>query len=162
MNDPLHPEERSADDLYADSDVYSLLNTYRLVDDLPALTDERIKEAATQLQVHRRVDEHNVSHQLLLVDECFPANRRPPRARRRKPNLKNLTRFADFFGLGLRKRLKAMAGDFDAEISRLHKQHRYVAAKWNKCLAWSYAIWYVLRGPLDWARAALVKALTGN
>lgn len=80
---------------------------------------------------------------------------------RRQPSLKGISNFADFFGLGLRKRIKAVAGDYEVEIKRLHKEKRYKTAKWNKALAWSYAIWYVLRGPVDWFAETLIKSWKG-
>ena len=77
------------------------------------------------------------------------------------PSLLGISNFADFWGLGLRKRIKACAGELDVEVKRLHKEKRYRMAKWNVVLAWGYAIWYVLRGPYDLVRGALVKALKG-
>lgn len=79
----------------------------------------------------------------------------------RVPSLKSVAAFADLWGLELRKRIKSMAGDYDIEIRRIHKEKRYRMAKWNKVLAWGYAIWYVLRGPYDLVRGALVKAMKG-
>ncbi len=81
--------------------------------------------------------------------------------RKHAPSLKRISNFADFWGLGLRKRIKAVAGEFDVELKRLHKEKRYGMAKWNVILAWGYAIWYVLRGPYDMLKGALVKALRG-
>lgn len=77
------------------------------------------------------------------------------------PSLNRVSNFADFWGLGLRKRIKAVAGDYDVEVKRLHKEKRYRMAKWNVVLAWGYAIWYVLRGPYDLVKGAMVKALKG-
>ena len=77
------------------------------------------------------------------------------------PPLIRISNFADFWGLNLRKRIKATAGDFDVEVRRLHKEKRFRMAKWNVILAWGYAIWYVLRGPYDLVKGALVKALKG-
>jgi hypothetical protein len=82
-------------------------------------------------------------------------------SRKLPPSLNHISNFADFWGLGLRKRIKATAGDFDVEVRRLHKEKRYRMAKWNVVLAWGYAIWYVLRGPYDMLKGALVKALKG-
>ncbi len=82
-------------------------------------------------------------------------------SRKRSPSLKRISNFADFWGLGLRKRIKATAGDFDVEVKRLHNEKRYRMAKWNVILAWGYAIWYVLRGPYDLVKGALVKAMKG-
>lgn len=76
-------------------------------------------------------------------------------------SLKNISNFADFFGLELRKRIKAVAGDFEVEIQRLHKEKRFRTAKWNKALAWSYAFWYVIRGPIDWLAEAVIKPWKG-
>lgn len=77
------------------------------------------------------------------------------------PSLKSISNFADFFGLGLRKKIKAMAGDFDIEIQRLRKEKRFKTAKWNKALAWGYAVWYVLRGPFDWIVETFIKSKKG-
>ena len=79
----------------------------------------------------------------------------------RAPSLRGISNFADFWGLGLRKKIKAGAGEFDVEVKRLHKEKRYRMAKWNVVLAWSYAVWYVLRGPYDLVKDALVKAIKG-
>lgn len=67
------------------------------------------------------------------------------------PSIKGILHFADFFGLATRKSIKAMAGDYDDEIRRIHADGRVWTAKYNKLLAWGYALWYVLRGPLDGA-----------
>lgn len=93
------------------------------------------------------------------ADKFFEAIE-PPLPQR--PTLTGLTQFADWCPLDLRKRLKALAGDYDAEIIRLHGDARYPAARWNKFLAWTYALWYVLRSPLDRAAEILVKAFTGK
>jgi hypothetical protein len=77
------------------------------------------------------------------------------------PSLNRVSNFADFWGLGLRKRIKAIAGEFDVEVKRLHKEKRFRMAKWNVVLAWGYSIWYVLRGPYDLMKGALVKAMKG-
>ena len=77
------------------------------------------------------------------------------------PSLQHISNFADLFGLGLRKKIKAMAGDFDLEIKRLHKAKRSKTAKWNKALAWGYAVWYVVRGPIDWLAENLIKSWKG-
>lgn len=73
-----------------------------------------------------------------------------------------ISNFADFWGLGLRKRIKACAGEFDVEVKRLHKEKSYRMAKWNVVLAWGYAVWYVVRGPWDWVFGALIKALKSS
>jgi hypothetical protein len=80
----------------------------------------------------------------------------------RKPSLTALSNFADIFGLQIRKRIKALAGDYDEEIGRLYKQRQYKTAQWNRILAWGYAIWYVLRGPLDWVTDYLISAVKGR
>ncbi|QJW85206.1 hypothetical protein HK414_22560 [Ramlibacter terrae] len=77
------------------------------------------------------------------------------------PSLHGLVRFADLFGLDLRKNLKALAGDYDAEIRRLHAEKRYRMAAWNKLLAWAFAFWYVLRGPFDAVIMWAIKAWKG-
>lgn len=85
-----------------------------------------------------------------------------PRAQlkpRAKPPLKGLIRFADFTGLKTRKQIKAMAGDMDVEIRRLRKAHRRIAARWNVCMAWGYAMYYVARSPLDKLAAYLLHKI---
>lgn len=81
---------------------------------------------------------------------------------KKRPGLQSLMHLADYLGLGLRKRIKALAGDYDAEIVRLHAEGRYRAARWNKYLAWGYAGWYVLRAPVDWAASVVIKKITGR
>ena len=80
----------------------------------------------------------------------------------KKPSLRGIVRFADALPLGLRKRVKAMAGDYDAEIALLHKQRRYRMAKWNARLAWLTAAWMVLRAPLDALKSWVMKATIGG
>lgn len=92
------------------------------------------------------------------VAEVFQKNIQTQRAR---ASLKAMSHFADFFPLELRKRIKALAGDYEVEIKRLHKEKRYKTARWNKVLAWGYAIGYVLRGPFDWFAEALIKSWKG-
>jgi hypothetical protein len=75
-----------------------------------------------------------------------------------RPQLNGLVAFADYFGLGMRARIKALAGDFDAEIARLHRDRRYKTAKWNQFLAWWFTAGYLLRGPFDWAWEYFVEA----
>lgn len=77
-------------------------------------------------------------------------------------SLVGLVRFADWWGLDLRKRIKALAGDYDAEIRRLCREDRYLTARWNKVLAWTFAFWYIGRGPWDWIRALLLLAVKGK
>lgn len=85
------------------------------------------------------------------------------KARRiQRPQLHGIVQFADWLPLELRKRVKALAGDYDAEIGRLHDQGRYRVARWNRALAWIYALWYVLRSPVDRIMGLLVKAFTGK
>lgn len=81
---------------------------------------------------------------------------------RQRLSLDRLSRFADWFPLDLRKRLKALAGDYDAEIVRLHAEGRSSVARWNKCLAWCYAICYVARGPFDRIASLFVKGNAGT
>ena len=52
------------------------------------------------------------------------------------PDLKSIEHFADCFGIPTRKAIKALAGDYAAEIKRLHDEGRTRAARWNRCLAW--------------------------
>lgn len=82
--------------------------------------------------------------------------KRPP------PSLAGLVHFADWWGLDLRKRIKSLAGDYDAEIRRLCHEDRYLTARWNKFLAWTFAFWYIGRGPWDWLRALLLLAVKGK
>ena len=66
------------------------------------------------------------------------------------PSLTAISRFADFFGLGLRKEIKAMVGDYDVEIKRIYtKEKRPLAAKWQVALAWGYTFWYVCKRPIS-------------
>lgn len=95
---------------------------------------------------------------ILLLERTLGAARN---SAHQPPSLLGISDFADFWGLSLRKRIKATAGDFDVEVKRLHKEKRYRMAKWNVVLAWGYAIWYVLRGPYDLVKGALVKAMQG-
>jgi hypothetical protein len=74
------------------------------------------------------------------------------------PTFGELMRLADWFGLALRKRLKAMLGDYDSEVRRLRGEGRPHAARWNAWLAHGCFWWYVLRGPADW----LVEYLAGS
>lgn len=85
-----------------------------------------------------------------------------PTKKRQPPSLKGLVQFADWWGLDLRKRIKALAGDYDAEVRRLCRADRYPTARWNKVLAWIFAFWYIGRGPLDWIRALLLLAVKGK
>ena len=87
--------------------------------------------------------------------------RRLMREPSRAPSLAGIYNFADFFGLDLRKRIKALAGDFEVEIIRLQSERRFKTAKWNKALAWGYAVWYVLRGPFDWIVETFIKSKKG-
>lgn len=78
------------------------------------------------------------------------------------PRLRKLVLWADLMPLDLRKRLKAMAGDYSAEIARLQLEGRHKTANWNTVLAYGYAGWYVLRGPLDGVVGLLMKNLKGH
>jgi hypothetical protein len=78
------------------------------------------------------------------------------------PSVGDLMKRADWFPLELRKKLRAMAGDYDAEIRRLHVEERFRAARWNGFMARWCFWWYVLRGPVDWAVGLLVKTFTGR
>jgi hypothetical protein len=76
--------------------------------------------------------------------------------------LYGLVRLADFFGLETRAAIKALAGDYDAEIRRLRSEGRVVAARWNEWLAWGCAIRYVFRGALEQLLRYFVKSLGGT
>ena len=65
------------------------------------------------------------------------------------PSLAKLICIADFLPTALRKKVRAMVCDYDEQIRTLFKKKRYKAARWNQCMAWGFAIWYVLRGPTD-------------
>ena len=82
-----------------------------------------------------------------------------------KPDLTGLKHFSDWFSLGLRQRICAMAGDYEKEIDRIFSEGRFKTARWNKALAWGYAILYVLRGPVDflvWVWLKLRKLVLGG
>lgn len=117
-------------------------------------------ENGTQFFTIATVARHPIANE--HVDHPNVAAASAPKEGQSRPTLGGLSAFADFFGLDLRRRLKAMAGDYDAEIARLHKEGRSFAARWNKWLAWYCAGWYVLRSPLDKAAAMLVKGFTGK
>jgi hypothetical protein len=93
----------------------------------------------------------------LRWEQSFQSALRPKR-----PKLGALNRMADYLGLELRKRIKALAGDYDAEIQRLYSEGRYRAAQWNKWLAWGYAGFYVLRAPIDWLSSFVIAKFTGR
>lgn len=81
--------------------------------------------------------------------------------RRSKPALRGLIRVADLFGLQTRKQIKAMAGDFQAEITRLRRARRPMYARWNAVLAWGYAIYFVLRAPVDKLLSIVRRSMLG-
>ena len=128
-----------------------------------------VAKAASAIWQSDRASLHDVYFELallyttLVLSEAILSRlvRRPRVRRKSAPSLQHILNFADFWGLGLRKRIKACAGEFDVEVNRLHKEKRYRMAKWNVVLAWGFAIWYVLRGPYDLVKGALVKALKG-
>lgn len=82
-------------------------------------------------------------------------------SKRRKPPLSGLIRLADILPLPTRKKLKALAGDYDPEIRRLRRAHRHRAATWNSVLAWLIAIRIVLGAPVEWALRVLLKLFRG-
>ena len=85
---------------------------------------------------------------------------RPP-----KPDLTGIKHFADCFSLDLRKRITGMAADYEVEINRIFAEGRFKTARWNKAMAWAYAIGYVLRGPFDflyWCGQKLMKLVYGR
>lgn len=75
------------------------------------------------------------------------------------PTLNRLSSWSDALPLDLRRQVKAMAGDYQPEIARLHAEGRYGFAWWNAKLAWITAIWMVVKWPLAAARD-LFKAFT--
>ncbi len=79
-----------------------------------------------------------------------------------RPRLDGLTSFADICPRGLRGRLKAMAGDYDADIRAFHEQGKYKTARWNRMLAWATAAKMVLFGPFDALTQWAIKALRGG
>ncbi len=79
-----------------------------------------------------------------------------------KPELQSLANLADYLGLDLRKRVKAMAADYAAEIDRLYKEGRYEVAVWSKRYAWMCAIWYMIRSPLDWVASYFIAQVKGK
>lgn len=86
---------------------------------------------------------------------------REGRSTPKRAPLRGLIRLADWLGLETRRAIKALAGDYAAEIRRLRRERRHWAAKWNHCLAWGYAVWYVFRSPFDMLVRYLVRALRG-
>lgn len=79
-----------------------------------------------------------------------------------RPSLGALVSTAEWLPLDMRNKIKAMAADYDHEIREFHQRGEYKKARWNKTLAWSYACWYVLRGPVDAARDWISASLKGN
>lgn len=89
----------------------------------------------------------------IRVSNCLRTRKRQP------PSLRGLVHFADWLGLDLRKRINALAGDYDAEIRPLCRDDSYITARWNKALAWAFALWYIGRVPWDWIRGLLMLAV---
>jgi hypothetical protein len=73
-----------------------------------------------------------------------------------------LVRVADVLPIATRKAIKALAGDYMHEVQRLYSEGRPGMAKWNVCLAWCCAAWYVLRSPVDWVLAYVLKSMRGS
>ncbi|MDP2034178.1 MAG: hypothetical protein Q8K29_12270 [Polaromonas sp.] len=78
------------------------------------------------------------------------------------PRLDSLNSIAEWLPLGMRKKIKAMAADYADEIRCIHARGEYRKAQWNKRLAWGYAIWYVVRGPVDAVKDWLIASFKGN
>ncbi len=103
-----------------------------------------------------------VAFLLHRLNNDLPGTRVQQRAKRKAtPNLKGLVRFADFFGLPTRKAIKALAGDFSAEVLRLKRARRPYMARWNVCLAWLYTFWIILKAPGEMLVRYLVKTFSG-
>lgn len=73
---------------------------------------------------------------------------------RKRPSLRKLVRLADFFGPATRRQMKADAGDWDAQIRCVHKQHRYWTARWNYAQAWAYFGYAVVKAGARWVIGA--------
>lgn len=126
----------------------------------PTRVDEKVA-SSEDLRLHLRGTDRIVARPVLKLDAerlqtmillAMEHNRAGNSLQRPlKPKLEQLTKFADLFGLNLRKRLKALVGDYGVEIERLHRAGDYKMARWQKTLAWGYALWYVARGPIDMA-----------
>jgi hypothetical protein len=126
-----------------------------------ATSDERLKPLA---EANRQMLSSWRKVYIVLNSTTWSEYRSKPQRRtvmRKRPSLKSLTYFADLWPLGLRRRLKALAGDYDADIRAMHKQHRYRMARWNALLAWGHALWYVVRGPVDGIVTWAIKAWKG-
>lgn len=83
-------------------------------------------------------------------------------ARRCKPELLGLANFADIFSMGLRKRLRAMVGDYQTDINRLYEEGRDKTAAWNKLLAWATAFYYIVCAPIEflyWCCQKIMKLI---
>lgn len=65
------------------------------------------------------------------------------------PSVSQLVRLADIAPLRLRKKIKALAGDYQAEIDTLTQHGRFGMAKYNKVLAFTHCVVLVLRSPID-------------
>jgi hypothetical protein len=78
-----------------------------------------------------------------------------------RADLDRLIRLSDFIGLITRKEIKALAGDYCAEIMRLRKGGRVLAARWNVCLAWYYTLGLIVRSPFARALQYLIKTFRG-
>lgn len=132
-----------------------------------SLSPSELAELANRLSI-TTADAKAIFHDLntslsnLGVEMSSPVAEIEEPAEPTKPSLQPICDFADLFGLQVRKKIKAVAGDYDEEIARLHKQRRYKTAQWNRILAWGYAILYVLRGPLDWVTDYLISAVKGR
>jgi len=79
---------------------------------------------------------------------------------RRSPSLSRLTEWSDVLPIALRKQVKAMAGDYQPEIQRLHAEGRHRVAAWNAKLAWGTAAWMVCKAPFLAIRDYLLKGFT--
>lgn len=95
------------------------------------------------------------------IQEAMEIDENTSKSRRADEALTRLIRLADLCPLTLRKELKAMAGDYDAERRRLHAEGRPWAAKWNVALAWIIAARLTLTAPASWILNILVKAVKG-
>lgn len=83
------------------------------------------------------------------------------RLKGRRLPLRGLVRLADFLPLPTRKKVRALAGDYDLEIRRLRRARRHSAATWNSALAWLIAIRIVLGAPVEWVLRVLLKLFRG-
>lgn len=122
-----------------------------------------LKRGKRSVSVHTYLDEKTARIRVSEL-EVFRSKlrRRLSTTSRSRPPLRSLVRIADLFGIGTRKAIKAMAGDYDVEIRRLRRERRSAAAKWNVMLAWGTALSILLRSPFTFLLKAAKGLFSGN